>query len=101
MVAVHKGNDGLWEWWDKRSRSQITDVTIYEEASGRKAGISFTTYCEYDDGMIVKLPVKSAELELPPTCDGQCADYKLREDFGRKWLYVIVPEGTHKVEVSF
>lgn len=96
VIAVHKGNDGLWEWWDKRSRSQITDVTI---ADGQ-TNISFTACCEYEDGMIVKIPIGSTKLGSPPTCDGQDANYKIRKDLGRDWLYVIVPEGTHKVEVT-
>ena len=97
VVAVHKGNDGLWDWWDKRSRSQISDVTIHE---AEQAGVSFTACCEYDDGMIVKVPIKSAESDVSPTCDGRCADYEIREDFGRRWLYVIVPKGTHEVKIG-
>jgi len=97
IVVVHKGNDALWEWWDKRSRSQITDVTIHE---GEQTGISFTACCEYDGGMIVKLPVRSGDLVAPPICDGQRADHKIREDFGCEWLYIIIPEGTHEVEVQ-
>ena len=99
IIAVHKGNDGLWEWWDKRSRSQITDVMIDEDTADGRVSISFTTHCEYDDGMIVKVPIKSGDLDAPPMCDGEYADYKIREDFGRDWLYVIVPEGAHTVTV--
>lgn len=98
MVAVHMGNDGIWKWWDKRSRSQITDVILHEE-NGR-TNMVFSTSCEYDDGMIVKIPVKSANLSTPPLCNGQSASYRIRESFGRKWLYVIIPEGAHKVEIS-
>jgi len=100
IVAVHKGNDGLWEWWDKRSRSQITDIVIHEETADGQSVLSFTTHCEYDDGMIVKVPMGSAEPELPAMCDGQNADYSIREDFGRKWLYVIVPGGAHEVKIT-
>jgi hypothetical protein len=97
LIAVHKGNDALWEWWDKRSRSKITDVMIYNRASDGQLCISFTTHCEYDDGMIVKVPMKSMELISPPTCDGQSIDYKICEDFGSSWLYMIVPMGTHQI----
>ncbi len=95
IIAVHKGNDGLWEWWDKRSRSQITDVVVHDGS-----GVSFTVCCEYEDGVIVKVPIGSAELDVPPTCDSQRADYKIREDLGRYWLYIIVPAGTHKIAVT-
>ena len=97
VIAVHMGNDGLWKWWDKRSRSQIMDVTIDEETTEGQIAISFTTYCEYYDGMIVKVPITSAGLGAPPVCDGKYVDYKIRKDFGKNWLYIIVPEGTHKV----
>ncbi|MFC1713402.1 hypothetical protein ACFL6S_07035, partial [Candidatus Poribacteria bacterium] len=100
IVAVHSGNDGLWEWWDKRSRSQISDVALHNGATGQ-TGINFTASCECEDGMIVKVPIGSAELSVPPVCDDQSADYRIRKDFGRNWLYIIVPEGTHRIVVSF
>lgn len=88
------GNDGLWEWWDKRSRSQITDVTITED------NVSFRTYCEYDDGMIVKIPMGSINPSVLPTCDGKPVEYEIRKDFGHEWMYIIVPKGTHTVSLS-
>lgn len=94
IIAVHKGNDGLREWWDKRSRSQVMDLMIDEEA------LSFITHCEYQDGMIVKVPIKLEGLDIKLTCDGKCADYEIRRDFGRRWLYAIVPEGTHKIALK-
>jgi hypothetical protein len=90
IIAVHKGNDGIWEWWDKRSRSHITDVTVKENS------VSFTAHCEYDDGMIVKVPVESV---TSVRCSGQHAAYKIRKDLGRNWVYVVVPAGTHTVEI--
>jgi hypothetical protein len=94
IIAVHKGNDGLWEWWDKRSRSQIMDVAVDENV------MSFTACCEYNDGMIVKMPIKSAELAAPPMCDDQYAKYKIRKDFGCNWLFIIVPAGVHKITIN-
>jgi len=97
IIAVHRGNDGLWEWWDKRSRSRIEDVMIHEDGADEKVSISFTAHCEYQDGMIVKLPIKSADMDVSVTCDGENTGHKIRRDFGRDWLYVIVPEGAHKM----
>jgi hypothetical protein len=91
IIAVHKGNDGLWDWWDKRSRSRISDVMIDEDS------VSFTAHCEYEDGMIVKVPVESP---VSATCDGQQVEYEVRQDFGRNWVYVIVPEGIHVVNIG-
>lgn len=107
IIAVHKGNDGLWEWWDKRSRSKITDVNF--KGNDFVSFVSFTTFCEYDDGMIVKVPIKvpigsdSAQRISSVKCDDQAVasgDFKLRYEFGGCWLYLVVPSGNHKVEVN-
>ena len=100
MIAVHKGNDGLWEWWDKRSRSQINDVTIHEDDKDEKLGISFKSHCEYEDGMIIKVPLQSGDPDVLARCDGKRAEHRIRQDFGRYWVYVIVPKGSHTVEIS-
>jgi hypothetical protein len=93
IIAVHKGNDGLWEWWDKRSKSSVSNIEI-------KAGtVCFDTNCEYDEGMIVRVPIGSDRSDFSPTCDGQKASYKVRSDFGKNWLFVIVSKGKHKIEV--
>jgi hypothetical protein len=91
IVAVHKGNDGLWEWWQKRSQSSVSDII---EENGH---ISFSANCEYDDGMIVKVPLTSNKLNVSPTCDGNPASYKIRRDFGKDWLFVIIPKGKHAI----
>jgi len=91
IIAVHKGNDGLWEWWDKRSCSQISDVMVDEDA------VSFKAHCEYEDGMIVKVPVESP---VSATCDRKRVEYEVRQDFGRNWVYVIVPEGIHVLNIG-
>ncbi|HIE26518.1 TPA: hypothetical protein EYP66_04460 [Candidatus Poribacteria bacterium] len=92
IIAVHKGNDGLWEWWDKRSRSQIADVTVSDET------VSFTAVCESDEGMIVKVPLNTSEHSVMR--DGRGTSFKNRFEFGRNWLYVIVPKGKHKITIS-
>jgi hypothetical protein len=94
IVAVHKGNDGIWEWWHKRSKSSVYDIEIKGET------ISFSVNCEYDEGVIVRIPIKSDKSDFSPTCDGQKASYKMRRDFGRDWLFVIVPKGKHRVELK-
>ncbi|MBC8228018.1 hypothetical protein H8E77_00525 [bacterium] len=96
IIAVHKGNDGLWEWWDKRSRSQIIDVTIAQ--SGTAPTLSFTACCESEEGMIVKIPINASVDSV--ICDDQNASFKSRFEFGKNWLYVVVPEGRHKITIS-
>ncbi len=99
IIAVHKGNDGLWKWWDARSRSQITDITVEEK------GVSFTTHCASDEGMIVKVPIESVDSvgargSCRVECDEGHATYQIRNEFGRDWVYVIVPAGSHRIKVS-
>ncbi|HGJ64496.1 TPA: hypothetical protein ENS27_03805 [bacterium] len=94
IVAVHKGNDGIWEWWHKRSKSSVYDIEIKGET------ISFSVNCEYDEGMIVRVPIESDEADFSPICDGKKASYKIRRDFGKDWLFVIVPKGKHRVELK-
>ncbi|MBM3235054.1 hypothetical protein FJZ31_02020 [Candidatus Poribacteria bacterium] len=93
IIAVHKGNDGLWEWWDKRSRSQITDVIVSDTT------VSFTACCESDEGMIVKVPISASVNSV--ICDGQGASFKSRFEFGKNWLYLVVPEGRHKIAITY
>jgi len=90
IIAVHRGNDGAWEWWDKRSRSYVSDVMIDDSS------ISFTAFCEYEDGMIVKLPLSSGRA----LCDGEKIDSQIRRELGQDWLYIVVAAGTHRIEVK-
>ncbi len=93
IIAVHRGNDGVWEWWDKRSKSQVYDIIVDED------NISFKTCCEYKDGMIVKLPMKLDNKKIKVVCDGKPVDYKIRRDFGRDWMYIAVSTGNCEIGV--
>jgi len=93
IIAVHLGNDALWKWWDARSRSTITDVMTTENT------IQFTTHCEYEDGMIIKIPLKNATISSA-RCDGKEAIYKVRREFGQNWGYVVAPYRRHGIEMN-
>ncbi|MGB9595194.1 MAG: hypothetical protein ACPL7B_02835 [Candidatus Poribacteria bacterium] len=94
IVAVHKGNDGIWEWWQKRSQSDVSDVIIDGNGS-----ISFNVNCKYDDGIIVRMPLSSDDLKVTPICDDKLASFKVRKDFGKNWLFIIVPKGKHIISI--
>ncbi len=96
IVAVHRGNDGVWAWWQKRSQSNVSDIIIDENGS-----ISFNVDCRYEEGMIVKVPLDSDDLRVIPTCDGKITGFKIRKDFGKIWLFIIVPMGEHIISISF
>ncbi|MBM3235793.1 hypothetical protein FJZ31_05795 [Candidatus Poribacteria bacterium] len=93
IIAVHFGNDALWKWWDARSRSTVTNVMTPENT------IRFITHCEYEDGMILKIPLQDAII-ASARCDGKEAIYKVRQEFGQNWGYVIAPYGNHEIEVK-
>lgn len=93
IIAVHFGNDALWKWWDARSRSTITDVMTTENT------IQFTTHCEYEDGMIIKIPLKNATISSA-RCNGKEAIYKVRREFGQNWGYMVAPHGRHGIEMK-
>ena len=60
--------------------------------------ISFTACCESDEGMIVKVPLNASVHSV--ICDKRETAFKSGFEFGRNWLYVIVPEGKHKITIS-
>jgi len=90
--VLHLGNDQVCKWWYARSHSAI-DAVISQENS-----IRFECNCEYIPGMIVKIPV-SGDSELQVLLDGRVASYKEKQEFGRRWIYVVVPAGRSKVEI--
>ncbi|MGQ9607820.1 MAG: hypothetical protein ACUVWN_00830 [bacterium] len=94
IKAVHKGNDGLWEWWSKRSLSQIKDVKIDENC------IAFKAICEYKEGMVVKVPINCLDIPSPPTVDENPAVFRICKEFGINWIYIVTPEGHHNVSIA-
>ncbi len=93
IKAVHKGNDGLWEWWSKRSISKIMDAVIDENV------ITFNALCEYKDGMVVKIPINCSDISTPPMVDEKPTAFRICKDFGIYWIYVVVPEGFHNARI--
>ena len=91
--VLHMGNDAVCAWWRARSRSGVDQVEVRDD------GMRFRCRCEYPSGMIVKVPAWS-EVAWVAMCDRKPAGYTMRNEFGRAWLYVVVPSGTHSVEVS-
>ncbi len=94
IKAVHKGNDGLWEWWSRRSVSQIRDVRIDENY------IIFDAQCEYNEGMIVKVPINCSNVPGPPMVDEHPAVFRICKDFGVYWIYIVIPEGSRNIKIA-
>lgn len=91
--VLHWGNDAVCAWWQARSRSGFDRVEM------RQDGMRLVCRCAYPDGMIVKVPVVQPD-SAHVTCDGKPVGHQARSEFGRTWLYVVVPAGSHEVTVS-
>jgi hypothetical protein len=87
LRAVHTAPDALARWWRERSKSRIEHITW----DGRKLCFRVTTPAP--SGLIAKLPLPDGaepDMALP---------HRTVEKFGRRWLMIVVPEGTTRVEV--
>lgn len=92
ITAVHMGNDALWHWWDARHSSGIVDVT------SQGADIRFTADCAASGGMLVKVPIGDERVESA-TIDSHVATCVTRHEFGQSWAFLIVPRGTHRLQL--
>lgn len=93
IAAVHLGNDALWRWWDARHRSTIGDA-VREDGRLRCA-----VDCAAPGGLIVKLPAPGRG-EVAAELDGKPVAARVREELGRPWAHVVVPQGAHRLGVT-
>jgi hypothetical protein len=117
LRAAHMGNDSLCAWWAARSRSGIE---AWERVGG---GIRFRARCEATGGMVVQVPLGEglnhpltrvpetrrhgdrlsgyeSSLHAPRvSVDGRAVESEVRWEFGQVWMWAVVPEGEHEVEV--
>jgi hypothetical protein len=109
LRAHHMGNDALYRWWEARSRSCVNGW------EAMTSGIRFQAHCVATRGMVVQIPVPESSrghsenhteplrttVEQGASVDGQSASAEIRFEFGRTWLWLVVPEGEHEVEVDW
>ncbi|MGQ9556266.1 MAG: hypothetical protein ACUVWR_19365 [Anaerolineae bacterium] len=93
-LVMHMGDDQAADWWRARSRSMVENVQAGESS------LYFHNKCQWLSGMIVKLCLGDRH-PASITCDGQAVPYEVKHEFGRDWLYVVVPAGTHVVSVQW
>lgn len=89
---LHMGNDQLCRWWNARTLSHV-HITSEEDGETR-----MVAECPHESGMIVKLALSTAR-NVYAACDGQEAVSMVKWEFGRHWLFVIVPQGRHEVTI--
>jgi hypothetical protein len=92
IIAAHVGNDVLYDWWEARSRSLVAEWQADE------TGVRFTTSCAAPAGMVVQIPLGKVERAVVQV-DGESVTPQVREEFGQRWLWFVVPEGECRVEV--
>ena len=89
--VVFMGTDEVCQWWFDRSASDISAVSDAD-------GLTFNVAARHKPGVIVRVPVTDQAIDV--TVDDQRAQAEVREKFGRRWLYVPIPEGTHQVKIA-
>jgi hypothetical protein len=89
LTAAHLGNDGLCDWWEGRSAS---GAVLSDASDGKHLQVTAASPL----GVTVSVPISGdADVELP---DCRFAS-RVREQFGRRWLEVAVPEGEHDIRI--
>jgi hypothetical protein len=91
---IHMGTDELWRWWDARSRSHVSDITVKDHSH-----LLFRAICEYASGMIVKIALQNYSA-ANVLCDTTPVPYEIRNEFGNDWIFIIVPNGEHEIEIT-
>lgn len=92
--VVHMNNRMVAEWWDARHASTVRNEIISANS------IRFASDCRYDGGMVVKVPL-AGTVNATAHCDGAAATTRCVREFGRDWLYVVVPKGKHDIAVQW
>lgn len=94
LIVRHMGCDEMVHWWKEHLRVCARDVIESEK------DIHFYVECSYHDGCIIKLPLG----DRSPTkarCGSDDFIFEVRCEFGQRWLYMIIPQGEHEVEVEW
>ena len=88
------GNNEMYSWWKSRCCSKVEEKIIDGDS------VSYTCDCSYEAGMIVKLPIGEENI-TEVQIDSIPAKYQTKYEFGINWIYVIVPEGHHDLQLKF
>jgi len=93
VKVVHMANNEVCRWWAMRSKAELNDVKV------EQSQVNFKASCDYEAGMIIKVPIGKLEAEQV-ICDGLEAAYENRHEFGQNWVYLISPQGNHEITVT-
>lgn len=92
--VIHMGNDAVHHWWETRANATLENVKIEGDS------VKFECNCEYEEGMVVKMltrrNVRKVNLDVRWP-----VEYEIHNEFAGHWLYVVVGQGKHTVEVCF
>lgn len=94
--VLHMGADAAALWW--RSRDRCRAVTTARDQNT----IECRCTCEYEDGMVVKFPVHDGEpRQVTDAATSRALPSETCEEFGTRWLYVVLPRGETTVRIHF
>jgi hypothetical protein len=91
--VVHMGNNKCADWWFARDLSSLGGHSMASDA------IQFTAKTGWQDGVVVKFPLNGREIS-GVTGNGKPLNYRLKKEFGRDWLYIVIPHGDTCVAIS-
>ena len=103
VSILHLGADQLCRWWNARSASDVRmDLGTGGSASAQEqdpaSDIRLTAHCTYESGMIVKIALPESGIARV-TCNDQESAFRVKWEFGRNWLYIVVPQGQHQIVI--
>jgi hypothetical protein len=103
--VLHMGNDQLCRWWNARTASGVQmnvaeeEDTSLSEARMSAGEIRLKSDCHYESGMIVKIALQETGVS-EVWCGDRETVFRIKWEFGRSWLYLIVPYGQHQIVVK-
>ena len=93
--VAHVGTDALCLWWHARSATRLTCAE--QEQGGR---FCYDIMTDHRDGVFVRFLEAAVPQGVRLELDGQAARVERRVRRGDAWLYVWVPVGGHRLNVS-
>lgn len=95
LLVINMGPDELCIWWNERNKSKIKNVVAKENS------IEFEVFCYSSRGLIVKI-VSPAQSRCHVTDTKNKELYcEKRNEFGKEWLYIVIPQGKEKVKIEY
>lgn len=88
LNVIHTTPDALTLWWMDRSDTTLTDVRFVD------GSLTFSSSTPAPGGFIAKIPIGNRQVSYVSH------PYTIREDFGRRWLMLTLPQGNAQARID-